>query len=74
MVYMFLCIVFQVKAERDSSNLRDLSKASKEVNTCTASVVASAKSAAEIVEDAGLMDFSGMTLHQTKQMEMNTQV
>ncbi|XP_076453265.1 huntingtin-interacting protein 1-like isoform X2 [Babylonia areolata] len=69
-----LVVASKVKADRNSSNLRELSKASKDVNTCTGTVVASAKSGAQIVEDAGLMDFSHMSLHQTKQMEMNVQI
>ncbi|KAL8599980.1 hypothetical protein ACOMHN_038979 [Nucella lapillus] len=69
-----LVVASKVKSDRNSSNLRELSKASKKVNTCTGTVVASAKSGAQIVEDAGLMDFSHMSLHQTKQMEMNVQI
>ena len=48
-----LVIASKVKADRTSANMKELSKASKEVNTCTATVVASAKSGAQIVEDAG---------------------
>ncbi|XP_070205634.1 huntingtin-interacting protein 1-like isoform X2 [Littorina saxatilis] len=69
-----LVVASKVKADRSSDNMRELSRASKAVNNCTASVVASAKSGSQIVEDAGLMDFSNMSLHQTKQMEMNVQI
>ena len=48
-----LVVASKVKADRGSSNMRALSKASKEVNTCTGTVLASAKSGAQIVEDAG---------------------
>ena len=48
-----LVIASKVKADRNSANMRELSKASKDVNTCTATVVASAKSGAQIIEDAG---------------------
>ncbi|XP_025089296.1 huntingtin-interacting protein 1-like isoform X2 [Pomacea canaliculata] len=69
-----LVVASKVKADRGSKNLAALSSASKSVNTCTGSVVASAKTGAQIVEDAGLMDFSNMSLHQTKKMEMQTQI
>ena len=48
-----LVVASKVKADRNSENMMALSKASKSVNNCTASVVASAKSGAQIVEDAG---------------------
>ena len=48
-----LVVASKVKADRGSDNVRDLSRASKAVNNCTATVVASAKSGAQIVEDAG---------------------
>ncbi|KAK7487938.1 hypothetical protein BaRGS_00020839, partial [Batillaria attramentaria] len=68
-----LVVASKVKAARDSKLMSELSSASKQVNSCTGTVVASAKSGAEVVEDAGLMDFSHMSLHQTKQKEMQTQ-
>lgn len=48
-----LVVASKVKADRGSKNLAALSSASKSVNTCTGSVVASAKTGAQIVEDAG---------------------
>ena len=46
-----LVVSSKVKAERGSVKLAELSKASKNVTEKTGNVVASAKSAAEIVED-----------------------
>ncbi|CAG5135808.1 unnamed protein product, partial [Candidula unifasciata] len=69
-----LVVSSKVKAERESKNLAALSSASKGVNQATANVVASAKSAAQIVEDQNLMDFSSMSLHQTKKLEMQCQI
>lgn len=46
-----LVVSSKVKAERESKNLAALSSASKVVSQATANVVASAKSAAQIVED-----------------------
>jgi len=69
-----LVVSSKVKAERGSVKLSELSSASKCVNQATGKVVASAKSAAEVVEDQNLYDYSHLTLHQTKQMEMNTQI
>ncbi|BFZ18726.1 hypothetical protein BsWGS_21765 [Bradybaena similaris] len=69
-----LVVSSKVKAERESKNLAALSSASKVVSQATANVVASAKSAAQIVEDQNLMDFSSMSLHQTKKLEMQCQI
>uniref|UniRef100_A0A0B7B1J1 I/LWEQ domain-containing protein n=1 Tax=Arion vulgaris TaxID=1028688 RepID=A0A0B7B1J1_9EUPU len=69
-----LVVSSKVKAERDSKNLAALSSASKVVNQATAKVVGSAKSASQTVEDQNLMDFSSMSLHQTKKMEMQCQI
>ena len=46
-----LVVSSKVKAERGSVKLSELSSASKCVNQATGKVVASAKSAAEVVED-----------------------
>lgn len=48
-----LVVASKVKADRNSKLLGELSTASKSVNNCTGTVVASAKSGAQIVEDAG---------------------
>ncbi|XP_067687731.1 huntingtin-interacting protein 1-like isoform X1 [Haliotis asinina] len=69
-----LTVASKVKADRGSQGLSELSRASKEVNEATGNVVASAKTASQIVEDKNLMDFSQLSLHDTKKMEMQTQV
>ena len=69
-----LVVASKVKAPRDSKNLPPLSEASKKVAEATAGVVASTKSGAELIEDQDTMDFSKLTLHQAKRLEMNSQV
>lgn len=46
-----LVVASKVKASRDSKLLRELGQASKGVNQATGNVVASAKTASQIVED-----------------------
>ena len=48
-----LVVASKVKAARDSPNLPPLSEASKGVTQAAAQVVASAKSAAEAIEESG---------------------
>lgn len=69
-----LVVSSKVKAQRDSDNLRQLSEASKHVSAATGDVVASAKSGAERIEDIDTLDFSRLTLHQAKRLEMESQV
>ena len=52
-----LVVSSKVKAERGSVKLTELSAASKTVNQATGKVVASAKSAAEVVEDQSELYF-----------------
>ncbi|CAF1156792.1 unnamed protein product [Adineta steineri] len=63
-----------VKADRESKNREALSQASKAVNSSTAQVVATAKNCAAIIEEKSAMDFSSLSLHQTKRKEMDAQV
>ncbi|CAF0778826.1 unnamed protein product [Adineta ricciae] len=63
-----------VKADRESKNREALSQASKAVNASTAQVVATAKNCASIIEEKSTMDFSSLSLHQTKRKEMDAQV
>ena len=49
-----LVVASKVKAARDSPNLPPLSEASKGVTQAAAQVVASAKSAAEAIEESGM--------------------
>lgn len=50
-------LFLQVKADRGSKNREALSQASKEVNTSTAQVVATAKNCASIVDEKGNRTF-----------------
>ena len=53
-----LVVSSKVKAPRGSTNLPLLAKASRDVTTATGKVVASAKSAAEMIEDLGMFVLS----------------
>ncbi|CAF3879009.1 unnamed protein product [Rotaria sp. Silwood2] len=63
-----------VKADRESKNREALSQASKAVNASTAQVVATAKNCSSIIDEKSTMDFSSLSLHQTKRKEMDAQV
>ncbi|KAL7294579.1 hypothetical protein TKK_0012039 [Trichogramma kaykai] len=69
-----LVVASRVKAERSSTNLNALSEASRLVTQATGSVVATAKSCNQLIEDNEDMDFSGLSLHQAKRLEMEAQV
>lgn len=69
-----LVVASRVKANRNSNNLAALSEASREVTQATASVVATAKSCSQLVEETEDLDISGLTLHQAKRLEMEAQV
>ncbi|CAL1276978.1 unnamed protein product [Larinioides sclopetarius] len=69
-----LVIASRVKAERGSEKMLKVSQASKRVTEATGQVVATAKSCAEMVEESEEMDFSKLTLHQAKRLEVESQV
>ncbi|XP_035220709.1 huntingtin-interacting protein 1-like [Stegodyphus dumicola] len=69
-----LVIASRVKADRGSEKLAKVSQASKSVTQATGQVVATAKSCAEMVEESEEMDFSKLTLHQAKRLEVESQV
>ncbi|KAF8787181.1 Huntingtin-interacting protein 1 like protein [Argiope bruennichi] len=69
-----LVIASRVKAERGSEKMLKVSQASKQVTEATGQVVATAKSCAEMVEESEEMDFSKLTLHQAKRLEVESQV
>ncbi|XP_043195501.1 huntingtin-interacting protein 1-like [Amphibalanus amphitrite] len=69
-----LVIASKVKADRHSQNLANLGQASRGVSEATGSVVATAKSCMELVEDKAALDFSNLSLHQAKRQEMEAQV
>ncbi|XP_025017223.1 huntingtin-interacting protein 1 isoform X2 [Tetranychus urticae] len=69
-----LVVASRVKADSKSVKMSKLAQSSKEVREATGNVVAIAKSCAEKTEDVDTMDFSKLTLHQAKKMEMESQV
>ncbi|KAJ8312658.1 hypothetical protein KUTeg_010031 [Tegillarca granosa] len=69
-----LVVASKVKADRRSEKLAKLSEASRGVTQATGKVVGSAREGAQIKEEANLMDFSQMSLLQTKKLEMQSQV
>lgn len=69
-----LVVASRVKANPKSFSLQQLQTASRAVSEATGQVVAQAKSAAEAIEDRDAMDFSKLSLTQTKRLEMDSQV
>ncbi|KAK0160736.1 hypothetical protein PV328_008111 [Microctonus aethiopoides] len=69
-----LVVASRVKANRNSTNLTALSEASREVTHATGSVVATAKSCSQLIEENDDLDMSGLSLHQAKRLEMEAQV
>ncbi|XP_011307276.1 huntingtin-interacting protein 1 isoform X2 [Fopius arisanus] len=69
-----LVVASRVKAERNSSNLGELTQASREVTQATAGVVATAKSCSQMVEESEDLGLEGLSLHQAKRLEMEAQV
>ncbi|XP_055009309.1 huntingtin-interacting protein 1-related protein-like [Boleophthalmus pectinirostris] len=64
----------KVKADRNSKKLHTLQQASRHVNDMAAVVVTSTKHGQKRFSDAGIMDFSGMSLIKLKKEEMEAQV
>jgi huntingtin interacting protein 1 len=65
----------KVKARAKSEKLQALKSSSRTVSEATGSVVASAQSGAEIkAEAATKIDFTKLSLNQTKRLEMESQV
>ncbi|XP_043482205.1 huntingtin-interacting protein 1 isoform X2 [Leptopilina heterotoma] len=69
-----LVVASRVKADRNSNNLAALSEASRGVTQATGSVVATAKSCSQLVEENDDLDISGLSLHQANRLEMEAQV
>uniref|UniRef100_A0A1I8AQ08 I/LWEQ domain-containing protein n=1 Tax=Steinernema glaseri TaxID=37863 RepID=A0A1I8AQ08_9BILA len=69
-----LYVSSRVKADKDSQKLSELAAATKSVNTCTATVVATVKSGQQTLSDEKLLDFSHLSLHEAKKEEMESQV
>jgi len=69
-----LVIASRVKAREGSDSFDKLKDASRDVTKATGTVVATAKSCATETEEGELLDFSKLSAHQTKTMEMEAQV
>lgn len=69
-----LVVASRVKANRNSSNLAALSEASRDVTQATGSVVATAKNCSQLVEENDDLNFSELSLHRAKRLEMESQV
>lgn len=70
-----LVVASRVKAHKDSEKLKILTSVSKQVNQCTGFVVDTARVCAELIEqELDKVDLSSLSLHQTKKLEMETQV
>jgi huntingtin interacting protein 1 len=68
-----LYVSSRVKADRDSKKMGELGIASKSVNKCTATVVATVKTGQLDLADTAL-DFTNLSLHEAKKLEMESQV
>ncbi|KAK2724120.1 hypothetical protein QYM36_002455 [Artemia franciscana] len=64
----------RVKADPNSNKLYEVARASKDVSEATGGVVATAKLCSQLVEENAQMDFSKLTLHQAKKLEMESQI
>ncbi|KAL1132561.1 hypothetical protein AAG570_010513, partial [Ranatra chinensis] len=69
-----LVVASRVKADRNSQSLTDLTEASRGVTQATATVVTSSKACVQLVEQSEDLDLSGMSLHNAKRQEMESQV
>lgn len=70
-----LVVASRVKANKDSEKLKILTGVAKQVNQCTSQVVDTARVCAELIEqEIDKIDISSLSLHQTKKLEMETQV
>ncbi|KAJ8043770.1 Huntingtin-interacting protein 1 [Holothuria leucospilota] len=64
----------RVKSDKESVNLKELQSASKGVAASTAKVVASAKTGAEMIDEKESLDFTNLSLTQTKRLEMESKI
>ncbi|KAL4223742.1 histidine permease [Mactra antiquata] len=69
-----LVVSSRVKSNRSSQALQNVQEASKGVSKATGNVVATVKTGSQIIEEQSLMDFSHLSLIQTKKQEMDSQV
>ncbi|MPC17687.1 Huntingtin-interacting protein 1 [Portunus trituberculatus] len=71
---MQLVMASRVKADRSSEKLRNLNVTAKTISTLTGTVVATAENCRDKIAIANTLDFSKLSLHHTKRMEMETLV
>ena len=69
-----LVVASRVKAERESERLAALTTASRGVSSATAAVLGSVKSGRQTLEEEEDLDFSKYSVHQSKKLEMESQV
>lgn len=70
-----LVVASRVKANKDSDKLKILTGVAKQVNQCTNNVVDTARVCAELIEqEVDKVDIGSLSLHQTKKLEMESQV
>ena len=68
-----LVMASRVQANPSSDNLRQLLDAANEIRHATANVLAVTRACTELIEEGDTMDFTKLTLHQAKRLEMETQ-
>ncbi|XP_068217296.1 huntingtin-interacting protein 1-related protein-like isoform X2 [Palaemon carinicauda] len=71
---MQLVMSSRVKADRTSVRLANLNSAAKTISTLTGTVVATAENCRDKVSTANTLDFSKLSLHSAKRLEMETLV
>lgn len=69
-----LVVASHVKANSASEKLANLSASSKRVHQCTGNVVATAKSCAQLIDDKDTFDFTKLSLHQAKKLEIESKI
>jgi len=69
-----LVVASRVKANSSSENLAKLSKSSKLVLSATGNVIATTKHCSKLIEESDITDFSKLSLHQAKRLEMECHV
>lgn len=69
-----LVVASRVKAQSSSQNMAKLAQSSKAVLQATGNVIATTKQCNELIEESDITDFSNLSLHQAKRLEMECQV
>lgn len=69
-----LVIASRVKASRTSEKMAKLSSSSKRVTESTGNVVATAKNCAQLVDEGDSFDFTKLSPHQAKRLEMEAKI